>query len=147
MELTGPVYFVSHGHNVFPSPVLILQGDGVQLRLTGTTVIDNAGIASVTFDALPDLPIGRLELYLPQGPHSVLAAATNLCAPARIAVVKRSRERHRVHSMVKVRRRLPSALSIPTELIAQNGVVVRQNTKVEVSGCASHAKPARRIPR
>lgn len=49
--------------------------------------------------------------------------------------------------MVKVRRRLPSALSMPTELIAQNGAVVRQNTKVEVSGCAGHAKPARRIPR
>jgi hypothetical protein len=147
VELTGPVYFVSHGHDVFPSPALILQGGGVQLRLTGTTVIDNAGIATVTFDALPDVPIGRLELYLPQGPHSVLAAATSLCAPARIAVVKRSRERHTVHSMVKVRRRLPSALSMPTELIAQNGAVVRQNTKVEVSGCASHAKPARRIPR
>jgi hypothetical protein len=147
-ELIGPVYFVSHGHDVFPSPALVLQGDGVQFRVTGATIIDNRGIASVGFDTLPDVPIRRLELYLPQGPHSVLGANSNLCAPVKAAVAKRARAaRHSRRQMAKVRKRLPSTLSMATELVAQNGTAIRQNTKIEVTGCRSGAKTARHIPR
>ena len=33
VELTGPVYFVSHGGEAFPSLIVVLQGDGVRVDL------------------------------------------------------------------------------------------------------------------
>jgi hypothetical protein len=149
VRLTGPVYFVSHGRGAFPSPIIVLQGDGVRLNLVGSTVIDNAGIAGVAFNTTPDVPIANLELYLPQGPHSALSANTNLCALAKTITVKRNIAQRAhgltMHRTVKMREHVPASLPMPTELVAQNGAVIHQNTKIEVTGCAaSKAKTARR---
>jgi hypothetical protein len=115
--LSGPVYFVSHGGQAFPSLVVVLQGDGVRVDLTGTTFISKAGITSSTFKTVPDVPVNSFELYLPQGKGSALAANGNLC---------------------KAR----AKLVMPTTFVAQNGARFKQNTKIAVSGC-SKAKPAR----
>jgi hypothetical protein len=108
--LSGPVYFVSHGGEAFPSLIIVLEGDGVRVDLTGSTFIDKAGITSSTFRTVPDVPVDTFELYLPQGKGHALAANTNLC-------------------------KSQAKLVMPTEFVAQNGIVVKQRTKIKVSGC------------
>ncbi|MGC2374837.1 MAG: hypothetical protein WA484_13270 [Solirubrobacteraceae bacterium] len=118
--LSGPVYFVSHGGEAFPSLIVVLQGDGVRVDLTGTTFISKAGITSSTFKTVPDVPVNTFELYLPQGRNSALAANGNLC-------------------------KLQGKLKMPTRFVAQNGTVVKQTTNITVKGCpASKARAARR---
>ncbi len=118
--LSGPVYFVSHGGEAFPSLIVVLQGDGVRVDLTGTTFISKAGITSSTFKTVPDVPVNSFELYLPQGKFSALAANGNLCSAK-------------------------TKLVMPTEFVAQNGAVFKQSTKIQVTGCSdSKAKTARR---
>jgi hypothetical protein len=123
--LTGPVYFVSHGGEAFPSLVIVLQGDGVRVDLTAATFISKAGITSSTFKTVPDVPVNSFELYLPEGPSSALAANGNLCT---------------------------SKLVMPTAITAQNGAEVHQATKITVTGCpktkrAKTAHKARRAAR
>lgn len=113
--LSGPVYFVSHGGEAFPSLIVVLEGDGVRVDLTGTTFINKAGITSSTFKTVPDVPVQSFELYLPQGKFSALAANGNLC-------------------------RSESKLKMPTEFVAQNGAVIRQKTQIDVTGCERSAK-------
>ena len=118
--LSGPVYFVSHGGEAFPSLIVVLQGDGVRVDLTGTTFISKAGITSSTFKTVPDVPVDTFELYLPEGKTSALAANGDLCKEQ-------------------------SKLKMPTRFVAQNGVVLKQTTKITVTGCAaSKAKAAAR---
>ena len=76
--LIGPVYFVSHGGEEFPSLIVVLQGQGVRVDLVGSTFISKAGITSSTFKTVPDVPVSTFELYLPEGPYSALAANGNL---------------------------------------------------------------------
>jgi hypothetical protein len=143
-ELAGPLYLVSHGHEAFPSLAVVLQDDGVSLALTGSTAIGKSGLASISFDALPDMPLESLELYLPKGGHSLLSASGNLCALGKTVTTKRNAlvlvNGRAVRRAVKVRKRVRASLSMPTELLAQNGAVVRQSTKIAVSGCASGAR-------
>ncbi|HSZ70040.1 MAG TPA: hypothetical protein VK756_06740 [Solirubrobacteraceae bacterium] len=113
--LTGPAYFVSHGGEAFPSLVVVLQGDGVRVDLTGSTFISAQGITSSTFKTVPDVPVGTFELYLPEGNYSALAANSSLCKTA-------------------------GKLVMPTELHAQNGAVIHQNTKITVTGCNTKPK-------
>jgi hypothetical protein len=108
VELSGPVYFVSHGGEAFPSLIVVLQGDGVRVDLTGATFISRQGITSSTFKTVPDVPVNTFELYLPEGKFSALAANGNLCT---------------------------SKLVMPTEFTAQNGAVLKQSTKLTVTGC------------
>jgi hypothetical protein len=108
VPLEGPAYFVSHGGEAFPSLIVVLQGYGVTVDLVGTTFISKTGITSSTFKTVPDVPVGSFELTLPQGPYSALTAIGNLCT---------------------------SRLSMPTEFVAQNGVVIHQTTPVGVTGC------------
>ncbi len=127
--LSGPVYFVSHGGEAFPNLIVVLQGDGVRVDLVGDTFINKAGITSSTFKTVPDVPVETFELYLPEGRYSALAANGNLC-------------------------KQQSKLKMPTEFVAQNGTVLKQTTKIAVSGCgtskpgkvhkASHARRAAR---
>jgi hypothetical protein len=119
--LSGPVYFVSHGGEAFPSLIVVLQGDGVRVDLTGTTFINKAGITSSTFKTVPDVPVDTFELYLPEGKFSALAANGDLC-------------------------KSQSKLKMPTEFFAQNGAVMKQSTKISVNGCpkARKAHGARR---
>jgi hypothetical protein len=114
--LSGPVYFVSHGGESFPSLIIVLQGYGVRVDLTGTTFINKAGITSSTFKTVPDVPVNTFELFLPQGKNSALAANGNLCKTT-------------------TRKKTPAGLIMPTEMIAQNGATLKQNTKITVTGC------------
>jgi hypothetical protein len=108
VPLEGPAYFVSHGNEAFPQLILVLQGYGVTIDLVGDTFISKAGITSSTFAHVPDAPVSSFELTLPEGKFSALAANGNLCK---------------------------QKLTMPTELKAQNGAEIKQNTEIEVTGC------------
>ncbi len=116
VPVSGPVYFVSHGGEAFPSLIMVLQGYGVTIDLEGSTFINPAGITSSTFKSVPDVPITSFELTLPEGPFSALTAVGNLCK---------------------------AKLAMPTEFTAQDGAVIDQSTKIAVTGCpkAKKAKP------
>jgi hypothetical protein len=120
--LTGPAYLVSHAGAAFPDLEIVLQGEGITLILDGNTQIKK-GITSSIFRAVPDAPISSFDLVLPEGPHSVLA--TNLPAKAK-------------HSLCG------QTLNMPTVITGQNGVVVRQNTKIAAIGCPKHVRHARK---
>jgi hypothetical protein len=113
--LSGPVYFVSHGGEAFPSLIVVLQGDGVRVDLTGSTFISHAGITSSTFKTVPDVPVNTFEIYLPEGKYSALAANGSLCASQ-------------------------GKLKMPTLFVAQNGAEIHETTPVTVSGCAKTPK-------
>ncbi len=113
--LSGPVYFVSHGGEAFPSLEVVLQGDGVRVDLVGATFISKAGITSSTFKTVPDVPVNTFELYLPEGKYSALAANGNLC-------------------------KSQSKLKMPTEFVAQNGMIMKQTTQIAVTGCTKGKK-------
>ncbi len=107
--LVGPVYFVSHGGEAFPSLEVVLQGYGVKVILVGSTFISKAGITSTTFKAIPDNPVSSFELTLPEGKYSALAANGNLCT---------------------------QKLTMPTDFTGQNGMEADYKTPVSVTGCA-----------
>jgi hypothetical protein len=111
--LSGPAYFVSHGGEAFPSLIVVLQGEGITVDLEGTTFISKKGITTSTFKAVPDVPVASFELVLPKGPHSALAANGNLCK---------------------------GSLALPTEFLAQNGALIKQSTKITVTGCPKKHK-------
>jgi len=121
--LSGPAYLVSHGGEAFPDLVIVLQGDGITLDLVGNTEIKK-GITSSTFKSTPDAPISTFNLTLPEGSHSALTA--NLPAKARRSFCSQR-------------------LTMPTKITGQNGAVIKQMTKIAVSGCRRHhAKRHRR---
>ena len=105
--LSGPAFLVSHGNAGFPDVEFVLQGEGLRIILDGKTDIKK-GITYSRFESLPDAPFTTFETTLPEGPHSALAANANLCSKPVI---------------------------IPTKLTGQNGAVVSQQTKVQVTGC------------
>ena len=111
--LSGPAYLVSHGGEAFPDLEIVLQGEGVVLRLDGQTSI-RRGITSSTFKALPDAPISTFDLVLADGPHSALGA--NLPAKAKGSMCDQK-------------------LAMPVAITGQNGAVVKQATIIAVSGC------------
>jgi hypothetical protein len=116
VPLTGPAYFVSHGGEAFPSLIIVLQGYGATVDLVGSTFIDQkTGVTSSTFKTVPDVPVGTFELTLPEGPYSALAALGNPCR---------------------------KKLAMPTEFVAQNGVVLHQSTKIQTAGCHKAKKAA-----
>ena len=108
--LTGPAIFVSHGGEAFPSLEVVLQGDGVTIDLVGSTFISSSGITSTTFKTVPDSPFSTFELVLPEGKYSALAANGNLCT---------------------------QKLVMPNEWVAQDGSVLRQDSTLNVTGCAA----------
>lgn len=111
VPLTGSAIFVSHGGAAFPDLDVVLQGDGVTVDLTGNTSIKK-NITTSTFASVPDVPVEKFTLTLPEGPHSALAAYGNLCK---------------------------SAQKMPTVITGQNGAVVKQDTKITVTGCKAKA--------
>ena len=111
--LAGRVYLVSHGA-AFPELVPVLAGEGIVVYLDGSLDIEK-GLTSVTFNSIPDIPIARFTLVLPEGPHAILAA--DIPAKAK-------------GSMCRQR------LTMPTAIAGQNGALQTQTTKVAVSGCA-----------
>ena len=121
VPLSGPAYLVSHGGAAFPDLVLVLQGEGVTIDLTGNTDIEK-GITFSRFETVPDAPISSFELSLPEGPHSILGAY--LPAKANGSMCGQT-------------------LAMPTTLVGQSGSTLTQTTKIAVSGCAA-AKPLTR---
>lgn len=111
--LVGRAYLVSHGGAAFPDLVIVLQGEGIRLDLVGNTQIKK-GITSSTFKALPDAPISSFELNLPTGKFSALGAY--LPARANYSFCGRT-------------------LQMPTTITGQNGAVIKQTTKIAVTGC------------
>jgi len=111
--LSGPAYLVSYGGAKFPDLEIVLQGEGIVFVLDGQTDIKK-GITSNSFATVPDAPISSFELKLPTGKFSVLTAYVpqkanySLCG---------------------------QVLSMPTMITAQNGVVIKQTTKIGVTGC------------
>jgi hypothetical protein len=118
VPLTGPAYIVSHGGEAFPDLEIVLQGENVTLILVGNTQIKN-GITSSTFKTVPDAPVSSFELKLPTGPFSILGANVpqskkyNLCG---------------------------QTLPMPTLITAQNGAVIKQTTKIAITGCPKAKK-------
>ena len=115
VPLTGPVIFVSHGGESFPSLTVVLQGDGVTINLIGTTFISKAGITSTTFKTVPDDPFSTFELTLPQGKYSALAV--NVASTAHDSLCGQK-------------------LTLPNEFVAQDGAVIKKSTAISVTGCA-----------
>jgi hypothetical protein len=115
---TGPAYLVSHGSAGTPDLELVLQSEGVTLIQDGKTRIKN-GITSSMFRAIPDAPINTFELTLPEGPHSALA--TFLPPKAKYNMCRQK-------------------LLMPTQITSQDEVVIKQTTKIAVTGCPTQHK-------
>ncbi len=116
VPLEGPVYFVSYGGAKFPDAVILLSGDGVNVRLTGETFINGkTGVTSATFPSTPDVPFESIEVSLPTGEYSEFGANLpggkyDFCG---------------------------QKLAMPTLFKAQNGLEIHESTPVTVSGCSS----------
>jgi hypothetical protein len=113
VPLEGPVYFVSHGGEQFPNAVLVLQGYGVTVELTGDTFISEAGLTSATFRNTPDVPFESIEVSLPAGKYGEFGSnlpkgSQNFCG---------------------------RKLLMPTVFRASNGLEIKQSTPVSVTGC------------
>ena len=141
--LTGPMIFVSHGGEEFPSLILVLQGYGFTIDIVGSTYINKAGVTSTTFKAIPDEPVGTFQLTMPQGKYSALAATTKLCTATHTIFVKKKVTIKRKGHKRRVTRRLKKTvhgLLMPTLFTAQNGATIKQDTPISVTGCHSKAK-------
>ncbi len=103
------------GEASFPDIVLVLQAQGVKIDLTGALYVDEHNITSVTFRSIPDVPIRRLDLVLPEGKRSILAASSGLCTK--------------------------KPLTMFTAITAQNGAKVKPVVKVGVEGCKKPKEP------
>ncbi len=110
--LSGPVYFVSHGGEAFPSLIMVLQGEGVRVDLVGSTFISK-GVTSTTLKTVPDVPVSGFELYLPEGPTSALTTDGVLCKSSPV---------------------------MPTTFVAQNGAETQESVKIAVTGCGKKTK-------
>ncbi len=106
-KLSGPAYLVSHAGAAFPDLDLVLQANGVRVILVGNTNIKN-GITTTKFASTPDVPVSSITVNLPLGEHSALAAFGNLCT---------------------------QPLIMPTTMVAQNGLTIKQNTRINPVGC------------
>ncbi len=113
--LTGPAYLVAKGGAAFPDVEFVLQGEGILLILDGKTDIKK-GITYSRFEATPDAPFTTFETVLPTGPHSALTAYVPASRNFNVCGTK---------------------LEMPTEIVGQNGAVIRQTTNIVANGCAA----------
>jgi hypothetical protein len=120
--VSGPAFLVSHGGAAFPDLVLVLQGEGVTLMLTGSINI-KGGITSSDFATVPDAPVSSFQLTLPEGPDSALAAVLPANAKGNMC---------------------GQGLAMPFTITGQNGAVIKQNVKIQVSGCPKPKKAVKK---
>ncbi|HUB75184.1 MAG TPA: hypothetical protein VL979_14265 [Solirubrobacteraceae bacterium] len=112
--LKGKAYLVAHGGAEFPDVEFVLYGeDGVKIVLDGKTLIKN-GITYSKFESSPDAPFTKFESVFPAGPHSALT----------INVAEKED-----YNLCK------TTLTVPTEITAQSGVLIKQTTAVAELGC------------
>jgi hypothetical protein len=111
--LSGPAYLVSHGNAGFPDVEFLLQGEGITVLLDGSTDIKK-GVTYSRFETTPDAPFTTFETVLPAGPHGILTAYANSKEPYDLCAAK---------------------LTMPTEITAQNGAQIKQNTPVTITSC------------
>jgi hypothetical protein len=112
--LDGPVYLVAHATGL-PTLEALLQGQGLNIDLSGTVTFAAAGLSS-TFGSVPDVPITSFVLDLPKGPHSALSATKGLCG---------------------------GGLTMPTTIVGQNGARIQRDTPISVTGCGLRILSAR----
>ncbi len=111
--LTGPAILVSHGNAAFPDVEFVLQSENIHILLDGKTDIKK-GVTYSRFESAPDAPFTKFISEFPAGPHSIFtdnteeASTYNLCGKSIVA---------------------------PTEITAQDGRVIKQETNLTVSGC------------
>ncbi len=143
VPLEGPAILVSHGGAAFPDLDIVLQGDNVKVVLTGETDIKH-GITYSKFETAPDTPFSSFELKLPEGPHSILGAYTqngsySFCNLTKTVtttktVTKKIKGKTR-KIKTKVRTTKHVTMEMPTTITAQDGAVVKQTTKLGLTGC------------
>jgi hypothetical protein len=109
VPLIGTAYLVSHAGESLPNLVFVMQGYGITVDIVGRTRIQK-GVTSETFATVPDVPVSRFTVKLPQGKFSALGTAANLC--------KRGLK-----------------LSLPTAFVAQDGATIHRSTKLAITGC------------
>ena len=114
--MTGEAILVSHGA-AFPNLVLVLQAQGVTIDMIGAVYVNARNVTSVTFRAIPDVPIRRLDMILPEGPRSIFAASASLCK---------------------------SPLHMSTAITAQDNAQVKHTVKVAVEGCRKPKRPKKK---
>jgi hypothetical protein len=119
--LSGPAYLVSHGGAAFPDVEFVLQGEGVEIVLDGKTDIKN-GVTYSRFESTPDAPFTSFETELPAGPHSILTANNDIVPDYDLC---------------------GQNITIPTEITGQNGALIKQTTKVTVTGCPKAKTPTK----
>lgn len=108
-----PIYLVSHGGAAFPDVEVILQGEGVQIVMDGKTQIKN-GVTYTHFETVPDAPFTSFEAKLPTGKYSIFGSNLPAKNPYDFC---------------------GQALSLPVTLTGQNGAVLKQTTKIGITGC------------
>lgn len=113
--LSGPAYLVAHGNAAFPDVEFVLTGEGITLVLDGKTDIKK-GVTYSRFESTPDAPFTSFETELPTGPHSALTANV---------------PENEHYSLCKTK------LVMPTEITAQNGAVIKQETKIGLTNCVA----------
>jgi hypothetical protein len=139
VPLTGPAIIVSHGGRAFPDLDFVLQGDGVEIIVTGNTQI-KGGITNTKFETVPDAPVSSFEVNLPEKPNAILGAIKDLCKPTKTVTTKKKVtievKGHKRTVTRKVSKTEPEPLIMPTTITGQNGAVETQSTKIAVTGCA-----------
>ena len=108
-----------------PDVDFVLQGEGITLIVTGHTDIKNS-VTYSRFETAPDAPFTSFETELPTGPHSALTAYVP------------GAQRYELCGQT---------VSFPTEIVAQDGAQVSQDTQVALTGCPPSIKVTRTKPR
>jgi hypothetical protein len=115
VPLQGPVYLVSRARRSLPELALVLQGQGVDLRLFGAFVISHSGKVTAVLSKVPDAPIASLVLQLPRGPRAVLGVNTLAKATGTLCGRK---------------------LVMSVLATAQNGVRIERSVRLTAGGCS-----------
>ena len=105
---------------------MVLQGDGVTIRLVGDTYISPAGVTSSTFNAIPDQPVTSFELNLPEKKFSALGTNKNLCDLTGTKTTKR-KVKVKVHGKTrtvtrKTTKTVKEPLIAPTAFVGKTGL-------------------------